>query len=446
MIELPFAIQEGRGGIRQNGLETLINMYVEPTVSGTSRVVRRQRPGLTLRAAQTDFKRGIARFTHGHYFVARDGFYRFDGSTATLLGLINTNIGPVTMITDDNDNVLISDGETAYHWDGSLLAPVVTPSDVGTLDFLSGFGVYNEPGAGRFYISALNDLTSWDALDFATAEYSSDPILRVFVEKDEIWFFGTRTTEVWRNAGNQDFPFVPNTTIARGCAAAFSVAADDNTLFWLGDDNIIYRADGYRPARISTHEIEDLISQATSISDARAFIYTVKGHKFYTLTLPGYATIQYNIATGLWNRARTWEENDWTLIGGSGREVDYYLSDAGIVTLDTSKNTDAGVLMERTAISAPLHDNGRRIRLQSFWIDCEVGTVGVTSDEPLISLQVSRNTAEYGNALTRGLGLTGDYIRRVTWRKLGQAREFTLKLTVTDDVPFAIMKAHGEVS
>lgn len=442
MIDLPFAAQKGDNGVTQNSRETLINMYAEPESSGRSRLLRRQRPGLTLSQALTDSKRGIARFEHGHYLVARDKFFKWDGTTLTQIGTLNTAIGRVTMITDDNDNVLVSDGTDGYHWNGSALTTVTAPSSIGTLDTLDGRGLYHKPNTDRWYFSALNDLTSWDALDFYTAESSPDPLLRVFVDRGEIWLFGSKTIEVWRNVGGTDSPYAFSTALERGCVASHSVASDDNTLFWLGDDGIIYRADGYRPARVSTHPIEELIEDATNKSDAYAFIYTVRGHKFYTLTFPDYATIQFNIATGLWNIARTWNQNDWNLIGGAGRAVDYYLGDDGIVTLDTSKNTDNGTIMERGGISAPVYNGGQRMRLMDFWLDAEMGR-GADGE---VMLQVSRNGEEYGNVRTRKLGALGDYRKRAVWRKLGMAREFTLKLTMTDDVPFNIMATSGTVA
>lgn len=442
MLDLPFAVQEGDSGVTQNSREMLLNMYAEPEGSGRSRLVRRQRPGLTLQSAQADYKRGIARFEHGHYFVARDKFFKWDGTTLSQIGTISTSIGDVTMITDDNDNVLLSDGATGYHWDGVSLTTVTAPSDIGTLDTLDGYGIYNKPNSDRWYISALNDLTSWDALDFATAESSPDPIVRVFVDRDEIWLFGSKTIEVWRNSGALDFPFTPSTTLQRGCLAAYSVASDDNTLFWLGDDKIVYRADGYRPARVSTHAIEDMIEGATTTSTARAFIYTVRGHKFYTLTFPGYKTLQFNIATGLWNVAETWGFDYWNVIGGAGRAVDYYLDGSGVVTLDSSKNTDSGTKMERGGISAPVHNNGDRFSLKAFWLDAEMGR-GANGE---VMLQVSRNGEEFGNVTTRFLGALGNYRKRAMWRKLGRAREFSLKVTMTDDVSFAIMGTGGIVA
>jgi hypothetical protein len=448
MMEGLFAIQEGDSGVSQNSRELLLNMYCEVESAGKSKLIRRQRPGLNLSLSQFGVKRGIEEFTHGHYLVIRDIFYRWDGTTLSQLGFLNTNIGSVTMITDDNDNVFVSDGIQGYHYNATTLAFAVvsTPTDVGTCASQGGFGIYAVPGADQWYISGLNDYTSWDALDFATAEGSPDEIVRVFVDHNEVWFFGSKTIEVWRNSGAQDFPYVPNTQLERGCAAAFSVAADDNSIFWLGEDWIVYRADGYRPVRVSTHAIEEWIQDAPNKDEGRAFIYTIRGHKFYTLTFPDYGTRQFNIATGFWNQCQSWEENDWQIVGGAGKPVSYYVTPTGIVTLDSTKNTDAGEIMERGGTSAPVFSAGDLMTLSAIWLDVEVGRVAEGIDEPQIMLRISRNGEEFGAVKMRGMGLTGDYKRRAVWRNLGQAREFVARISCTDDVSLTIMSIYGDMA
>lgn len=449
MIPGPFAAQDGNAGVPQNSREILINMFIETGQSGRSKMTRRQRPGLALALSQFGIKRGIEQFTHGHYLVIRDVAYKFDGTTLTQLGFLHTNIGPVTIITDDNDNVLFSDGVTGYHYAAATAAftNVVTPTAVGTVATQGGFGIYAVPNTGQFQISALNDLTTWDPLDFATAEGSPDPIVRVFVDHNEIWFFGSTTIEVWRNIGAAAFPFAPNTQLERGCLAPFSVAAEDNTLFWLGDDKIVYRADGYRPQRISTHSIEEWISDAPDPTAGKAFIFTERGHKFYVLTFEDYGTRFFDIATNLWpGMLRTWQKTDWEVVGGAGKPVHYYLTPAGIVTLDRTVNTDAGVIMERGGVSAPVFSNGDLMTFSAFRLDAEVGRVAEGHAEPLVMVRISRNGEDFGAIRQRGLALTGDYARRAMWRNLGQAREFVVEITCTDDFPFAIIDTYGDLA
>jgi hypothetical protein len=448
MIEAPFAYQEGDAGIHQNSREVLVNMYAEVENSGRSKLVRRQRPGLKRLFTQYGIKRGIAEFTHGTFIAIRDKVYKIDGAGLIELGSLTTNIGPVTFITDDNDNVFISDNTSAFHYNSTTEAydPVTTPTATGTCDFQGGFGIYAVPDADQWYISATNDLTSWDALDFATAESSPDKIVRVFVDHGEILFFGSKSIESWRNTGAQDFPFAFNTAIERGCAAAMSVAADDNSVFWLGNDYIVYRMDGYRPSRVSTHAIEEWIKGAPDKSTGRSFIYTERGHKFYVLTFPGYGTRQFNIATNFWNLCRTWGFEEWDILGGNGRPTTYYATAVDVGTLDSSINTDSGGIMERGGVSAPVANGVELITMSSFMVDAVVGRVAEGASDPQIMLRVSKNGEEFGNIKTRGLGETGNYRRRAVWRNFGQAREFVVEMLCTDDVNLTIMSTYADVA
>lgn len=446
-IDLPFAAQEGKSGLTQNSREQLLNMYSEVVQhGGRSKLVRRQRPGLTVSETLPTLKRGIAKFTHGHYLVARNIAYKWDGDTLTQLGNLNTNTGLVTIISDENDNVLISDGTTAYHYEqttGQWTLPSM-PSVVGTLTFIGGRGVYNEPGTGRWYFSDLNDLTTWDGLNFFTAEGDADFLVRTFADKNELLLFGTDTLEFWRVVGGDDV-FSYNTFAQRGCLAPFSIAAEDNSVFWLANDYTVCRIDGYRPAIISTPVISEWLEGATTPEDAYAFIYTYRGHKFYVLTILGYGTRVFDISNGLWYTAQSWGRDSWRVLGGAGRAVDYYLTPTAIVTLDGTVNTDEGGIIERGGVSAPIYNGGERFTIPELRLDVEVGRVAVTSSEPEVMIQCSKNGETFGTIRHRGLGLTGDYARLVVARNWGQAREAAFKVTVTDDVNFAFMTGPTEV-
>lgn len=446
-IELPFAAQDSKTGLTQNSREELLNMYSEVVQhGGRSKLVRRQRPGLTVSQALPTVKRGIAKFTHGHYLVARNIAYKWDGSSLVQLGNLLTNVGLVTIISDENDNVAFSDGTTLYHYEqstGQWTLPS-TPSDVGTLTFIAGYGVYNEPLTGRWYFSDLNDLQTWDGLNFFTAEGDADFLVRTFADKNELLLFGTDTLEFWRVVGGDDV-FSYNTFAQRGCLAPFSVAAEDNSVFWVANDKTVCRIDGYRPAIISNPVISEWIEAAPNPEEGRAFIYTFRGHKFYVLTFPNYGTRKFDISNGLWSTDQSWGEEEWRVLGGAGRPVDYCLTPTAIVTLDGAVNTDEGGIIERGGVSAPIYNGGERFTIPELYLDVEVGRVAVTSTEPEIMLQCSKDGETFGTIRHRGLGLTGNYTRRVVARNWGQAREATFKITLTDDVNFAFMTGPTEV-
>ena len=447
MIEIPFSTQLGESQINQNSREILTNMFASIEVSGRKQIIRRQRPGLVSATAINGEKRCIERNKTKHWMVIADKLYEYDGTTLTTRGTLATSSGRCSMIFNDNDEVMVSDGVTGYVWNGTTFSTVASTVNIGPLAYHGGFGLFSVPGTGQFFITGLNNFTSIGALDFATAESYSDDLLRVFVDHNEVWLAGEYSMEVWQLSGASDFPFArfTNAQIERGIMGPYGMSADDNTVFWAGDDGVVYRADGYRPQRISTHPIEDFIRKVPDAVkvEVDAFVYTIGGHKFFTLRFPGQLTIQYNISTGLWNKAKTKDVDDWQILGSAVRNTDFYLTTAGVVQLDVDVNTDEGTIMERGGVSAPGYSGGDRITANAFWMDAEVGRADVNKSATVM-LRVSRDGETFGNERWRSLGSQGDYKRRAMWRDLGQSREITLEFMLTDDVNFAVMDTQAD--
>lgn len=443
MKSVPFAVQKGGAGIAQNSNETLVNMFAELS-SGRSDIVRRQRPCLRQVYALTGEKRGIERHKGVHYIVYGTTFASFDGTSLTSLGTLSSASGRVTMIFNDNDEIMIADGINGYYWDGATLASVTKDAtmNVGTLAYLGGYGVANDAGTGKFYSTVANDFSDFDVLDFATAEANPDPLYRAFADHNELILSGERTIEIWQLSGEVDFPFspVPTAKIERGILGKFTLASVFDTIAWLGDDRIVYRGDGYRANRISTHAIETLIATATDdqLEAAYSLVYTIGGHTFYTLICPGVFTAQYNFITGLWNECNTYGSDSWDVVGSNGKVADYVLTDGGICELTFDLNQDEGSPVIRLARSAPGDAEGNRITMHEFFADCEVGraALGVT---PEVMLRVARDGETFGNIRTVSLGTTGNYQTRPVWRGLGQGRKPVLELSASADFRFAIM-------
>lgn len=449
-IEVPFAIQEGAAGATQNSRETLINMYAEVTNSGIAKIIRRQRPGLTSIYTLAGEKRCIEKHKSNHYLVAGSTLYKFDGTILTTLGMLSSQTGRCTMIFNDNDQIMVSDGSVAYYWNGLTLQTVTLPAGVtcGNLAYLGGYGIFNQPGTGVFWITGPNDFSTVDALDFATAESSPDNLVTVFTNHNELWLAGTATTEIWQLSGGSDFPFTPytNAQIERGTSAALSYGSEDNTLFFLGDDKIVYRADGYRPMRVSNAAVEDAITgvSATALAGANCHLYTWRGSKFLTLTFGSELSLQYNIGTGLWNRAKTFGYDYWNVIGSNGHRSDYLLTIAGISQL-AKVNKDEGGILFRGGVSAPGYASNKRMTVAEFYLDAEVGRAAL-GVEPQVMLRCALDGETFGNERVKTLGTTGAYRNRAVWRGMGQGRKPVLEIGVTDDFEFTITSARATVS
>lgn len=441
MTDIPFAVQKGETGIAQNSDETLVNMFAEVTTSGRSQLVRRQRPCLRRKVALAGEKRAIERHKGVHYLVSGATFYTYDGTTLTSRGTLSTSTGRCTIIFNDLDDAMISDGENGYHWNGTILATVTKDPamNVGTLAYLGGYGVANDIGTGKFYSTQANDFSDFDALDFATAESDPDPLYRVFSDHNELWMGGQRTMEIWQLSGSGDFPFSPLSAakMERGIAAPLSMASEANTVIWLGDDLVVYRGDGYRPNRVSTYAIERAIRQVESPEDGYALLYQYDGHKFYALTFPDELTVVLDLTTGFWC-FNTSEGTDgaWDVVGSAGKYTDYVLTPDAICEFTDEVNRDDGATVTRLARSAPGDADGARITITELFADCEVGHADAGAE---VFLRFAPDAETFGTARPRSLGETGDYSARPVWRGVGQGRKPTIELYATGDFNFSIM-------
>src|SRR5215469_18794550 len=104
-------------------------------------------------------------------------------------------------------------------------------------EFMDGYFLVLINNSRAFQISALEDGTSWDPLDVGERSEGSDNVQAMKRNHREIWFMGTKTTEVWYDSGDPDFPFAPiqGVFIEQGCAGSgFTLQRLDNTLIWCG--------------------------------------------------------------------------------------------------------------------------------------------------------------------------------------------------------------------
>jgi hypothetical protein len=191
---------------------------------------------------------------------------------------------------------------------GQILAPAFMSAS--TVQFFDGYFVYEAAGTRQFFISGLNDGTQYSALDFATASAASDKCVAVVVYHEQLLVFCSKHTEVWWDTGNATFPFqrYDAALIARGLIAPYAVCSEDNTVFWMGDDGVFYRLEGFLPKRISTYAGEHAwANYPNKYLDCSCFVLNQEGHKFIFLNFPSApATWCFDISSGLWHERESW--------------------------------------------------------------------------------------------------------------------------------------------
>lgn len=381
------------------------------------------------------------------YEISSDG-------TATSRGSLDTSSGIVS-IDENGVQLAICDGTGVYifTYASNAFAKVTDPDlpSSGTLTFIDGYFVVTKNSSGSFYVSALYDGTSWAALDFATAESSPDELLRAYNAVGQLWLLGTKTTEIWTNTGASNFPFerISGAKMEVGILAPHTAIAVDNSLFWVGRDNIgsgiVYRANGFTPQRISTEAIELLIQQATSPSTLRAYTYQQDGHVFYVITGGGMSTtLVYDITTKLWHERAYLNpfgafEQDLAAHGFSafGYQLQISRLNGKVYRISPSYYSDDGDELAAERVYTHLSDEGKRLFFNQLEIAMESG-VGNQSDPgqtPQITLWISRDGGRtWSTGYTTSFGAIGQYKTRAVFRRLGTGAQLTFKVRITDPV------------
>ena len=457
MVNLfPEAVPEGSGGKEAGFLSRCPGLSLLQTV-GTG-------PIRALWAHQTNGS--------DFYVVSGSSVYKLTGvnATPTLLGTV-TGTGPVS-IADNGTQIFFACNPDGYIYNEAtnVFAQITDPDFPGavTVQYLDGYFVFNEPDSQLLWITSLLDGTSIDPLDFASAEGSPDGIVAIAVTHRELWVFGSDSVEVWYDAGTADFPLarISGAFNDIGCVAPYSVAKLDNTLYWLGTDargqGIIYKANGYTGARVSTHAIEYAIQSYSTISDAVAYTYQQDGHAFYVISFPTAGkTWCYDVATNLWHERAGFTNGQFTRhrsncqcnFGGTIIVGDYLDGRIYSFDLDVYADDDQVQKYLRSWRAIPPGSNTlNRTAQHSLQLDCESG-VGLNTgqgSDPQVLLRWSDDGGHtWSNYHSRLLGAIGATGQRVIWRRLGMTlklRDRVYEVSGTDPTKIAIVGAELHAS
>lgn len=458
---IPFVGPSYQMDARSFDVQRSINLYPLASETKTSKSITalRSTPGLELYAtAGNGPGRGGISSTSGRAFVVSgDGFYEVNtNGTTTLHGSLSTFNNQVS-IAENPTQIIVVDGEDGWIFTKSTdswteITDVDFPTGANIVSFQDGYFLTFEADTGKFYISALNDGTSWGALDFTTVESSPDSLVSLISDNGNVWLFGNRSTEVYRNTGNAAFPFerIPGAIIQTGCAASFTVQKFDNTIAWLGVDEqgqgVVWKTEGYQARRLSTQAIESRIASAADFTDAYAWVYHQQGHIYYVLNIVGLDTsLVYDGSTGEWHERAYFNQDDASFELHRGR-CHFFFDQKNIVldrdngkiynmALDIYEDDGAPLIRERT--SPHLHGEKKLLTFSSFELDMEpaVGLTTGQGNDPQIMLQYSDDGGNtWSSELWRTLGKKGETYTRINWRQLGQSRDRVFRVRVSDPV------------
>lgn len=355
--------------------------------------------------------------------------YSPDGSTDSPEGPIffhNENIA-WTIASGATSVTPIADGDFP---DGPLCPGAV---------YLDGF-VFVMTQLGRIYNSAIEDPTSWGALDFITAASDPDHGVALSKQLNYIVAFSTYSTQFFYDAGQPTgSPLLLNQTANTniGCASGHSVSAFDNTIAWIGQSRThgrgVYVLEGLSSKKISTENIEKILDR-DPLQNVRAFTWKLGGHTMYVLTLKdSNITLVYDMEQQVWY---TWTSYDETTLKENFfskvffsrfNNIPYLLDDSSGFIAQGSFNLydDAGIAIQMQGYT-PIEDSGTTKR--KHYRRAEI--IGDKIDGTLVLSHSGNDYNVQSNG--RNINLNAPRSQLVA---LGADRRRSWKWLVTDNVP-----------
>jgi len=462
-IPIPFLGASYESTSKSTNSQECVNLYPEADpAQGKNALILVGTPGLelfsTLGASPIRGSRAMKGFI---YAVSGNILYSvLPNGVKAEIGALQTSSGNVSMV-DNGTQLMIVDGDYGYIYNTSTeVFAQITDADfpgADTVAFLDGYFVFNKPNTGSFMITGLYDGTTVDALDIKTAEGHPDNILAIHANKRFIFAFGEKTTEVYWNSGNADFPLerVQGGFMQIGLAARWSVGRLGRTLLWLSEDEHgngrVVKSDGMSSVPISTPAIEYQIGRYGAIADAEADTYRQDGHEFYVLSFPSAGqTWVYDLTTGVWHE-RSSNGGRWRAKSSVHYLNTHYIGDyanGNIYKMKIDYYSENGEEIKRVRVSPPVYEKDQNIFYENLIIEFEPG-VGLTTgqgSDPQAMLQWSDDRGyTWSNEHWKTIGKKGKYKNKAIFKRIGYSSDRRFRLTISDPVEVRIIAAYANV-
>ncbi len=381
--------------------------------------------------------------------VASDGFVSI---------VRNRRAVPQIAITCDGINQLVTAGVLSTISDADL--PAAT-----SVAHLDGYFVWLLPD-GRMFASAIDDGSSIDGLDFATAEANPDGGVRIFARGRDLIAFGSKSTEFWQNEGGEAFPFGRTTSIDVGCLAPGSVApvlvkrggSVSDAVGFVGTNNDgayagVMLMTGYTPVKISTPQCDRDVLAEEHPENITACSWDDGTHSFYAISGTNFTWV-FDASTGLPHERKSYGLNRWrvsTATNFGGRIIFGDYNSPKLYLSTSSDYAEAGDPIAMEVQTPPVHAYPHPMKFNAVHVDVLPGVgLNSTGDEldPKVGVSYSEDGgATWSNERLADIGRLGERRKRVVVRRLGVSGEDgrTFRFRMSADVAKGLTGASVDV-
>jgi len=421
----------------------LLNCYLEPVQPGgrTAYSVKAVLGTSAFASVAGVFVRAMGEVGSLLYVVCNSRLYSIDAG-GSVLDLAAVDDSPNATVTGNFGKVAITVDSRYFVWDGTISEP--TPgafSAFGGADYIGGYTVITEAGGRRFQWSALADAESLPGLNFSTADGKDDLCIRPFEINGSLYIFKEHSHEVWyltSAAGAGAFQRQVGGVINVGLKAFGLICRIDLGAFMVGDDNRAYIV-GQGLTPVSNPAVETAI---VTLRPQFCFTYDDEGHTFCAIIFEDGPAWVYDVATTEWHeRAYGADFGPWQ-VSAAAQFGDRQIigQDGGFIQQLVRSSTDAGVALPRRMVSRTATFDGERPSIAEFEIFPRQGF-----DAASLMLRMSRDNGITWTAPKVKTFAVGEYGKRIIWRALGQFRQATAEITISDAKEIT-MNAEGRLA
>lgn len=446
MVAIPLAVSSDPARSELVGGSRLINLFAEKAPDGSDvKFAVYRSPGLT------GFYTGSSALSRGLFALINvdgvDTLLSLHGSTlyginesgvATALGnvfgsgevLFARNMkatAQVAIVSINEGLFILESGTVSQILAGDLLD---IPNSVG---FLNGYLLVGYDN-GQFQGSAINEATSWNALDFATAEGHPDGLRRLYVFGQEIFLFGTNSVEIWVYDERLEFPFrrLEGAVLKIGLCSREAVNEVSGKLYFVDNFGIFRRVDpGYVPTRVS-HEgvekdIQALLRDEGHADHIHVWGYLDGGHEFVVVSSDHWTWIWDNVLQ-VWHNRKTHRYDYWQARHYAhcfGKHLIASSIQGGIFELDKDNYSEDGVDLICT-VRTPIvrgFPNGAAIHELNILMETGggLGASGATEDQnpTLMMRKTIDGYKTWSTERHRSIGTEGQYRKSIRYNRLG---------------------------
>jgi hypothetical protein len=433
-----------------------VNWYPQASQQAKEPFVLLPFAGLLYKGTAAGADRGFARMSEILYQVK--GTSLFEISETGVHTLRGTVAGTDRCImSNDGINLYIVSNTAVYRYstDTNLITIVTDVNIAGaqSVDFINNQFLYTKT---RFTtVSNVGDGSSANGLNIIGEETEPDDIVRDFVFDELIYRFGVRSIVTWYNSGvgNPPIEKLLGRIFQVGLGAIHSVVRTDDAMYWLGDDNRIYRSNAGAKEVISTDPISNEIASYSTASDAIGSTFTISGKNFYCLNFPtGNKTFILNESLGELGWAELSSGNDGGRYQGNSFIECYgktYVADAingNVYVLDLGTYTNNGDSIRRERVTNSTNGDllgakGQRIQMSKakFIMETGVGLITGQGDNPRIMIEISDDGGRtWQHGAWPKVGRLGEFTLQVEFFNLGTFYDRIFRISTSDNVNYSI--------